>query len=88
MLTPPTEFGDTRCFTNVFVWAESLEDFKSNISRHLELETITVLAIEDAHSVADDEVFPAETQPFLDWVRQHPGEFTTANRHYYPSKPS
>jgi len=87
LLTPPSEFGDTRCFTNVFVWAEDREDFAAAISHHLEMESISVLQIEECHCITGEEEFPEETNPFLEWVREHPGDFTTADRHYYPSKP-
>jgi hypothetical protein len=86
LLTPPSELGDTKCFTNAFALGKSPEDFVSQITTQLEAEGITVLDIESIRRVPDDEVFPEETQPFVDWARQHPDDFTTANRHYYPSK--
>jgi hypothetical protein len=88
MMTPPEESGNTKCFTNVFAWASDPEDFAATISRHLEQEGVSLIAIEASHAVASNEVFPEETQHFIDWVREHPGEFTTADRHYYPSRPS
>jgi hypothetical protein len=27
LLTPPAEFGDTKCFTNLVAWADDAEDF-------------------------------------------------------------
>lgn len=86
LLTPPTEFGDTKCFSNVFVWAEGPDDFAARVSRHLEEESISVLGIEDCHCIAEHERFPAETECFLEWARNNPGDFTTADRHYYPSR--
>jgi hypothetical protein len=88
LLTPATEFGDTKCITNVFVWAESPNDFAVAIAQNLRSESVSVLQIEECHRVADDERFPEETKPFLDWARANPGEFTTADRHYYPSRAS
>lgn len=88
LLTPPTEWGDTKCFTNVFAWADGPEDFATIIDRNLKSEGIAVLNIEEAHPVEGDEVFPEKTQPFLDWVREHLDGFTTADRHYYPSRPA
>lgn len=36
MLTPPTDYGDTKCFTNVVAWPESPDDVAATISRLLE----------------------------------------------------
>lgn len=88
LLTPPSIFGDTRCFSNVFVWAEDAQDFAATVRHHLEAEGITLLEVEECHPVADEEDFPEDTKPFLGWIRENPGKFTTANRHYYPSKPA
>ena len=87
LLTPATEFGDTRCFTNVFVWAEDASDFAESIARHLETESLTLLSIQESHRLATNEEFPEETKRFFDWIKNHPDEFTTTDRHYYPSKP-
>jgi arginine deiminase len=88
LLTPPSESGDTRCFTNIFVWAESPEDFAAAIAHHLGMESISVIQIQESHHVTENEEFPEETTPFLEWVKIHPGDLTTADRHYYPSKPA
>jgi hypothetical protein len=32
LLTPPAEFGDTKCCTNVVVWGEGAEDFTATVS--------------------------------------------------------
>jgi hypothetical protein len=32
LLTPPAEFGDTKCCTNVVAWAEDAEDFTATVS--------------------------------------------------------
>jgi len=47
LLTPPTEWGDTKCFTNVFAWADGPEDFATIIDRNLKSEGIAVLNIEE-----------------------------------------
>jgi len=87
LLTPATEFGDTRCFTNVFLWVADGRDFAHSIVRHLEAESISLLRIEECQQVAHDEQISDELRPFHDWAKAHPEEFTTADRHYYPSKP-
>lgn len=66
MITPPSESGNTKCFTNVFVWADSSEDFALAISHHLSIEGVSVIEIQECHPVRDDEHFPEETQPLLD----------------------
>jgi hypothetical protein len=63
-----------------------LRDFAETVAVHLEEEGISVIEIENAHSATLDEEFPEETEPFLLWIRDHPGEFTTTDRHYYPSR--
>ena len=88
LLTPQTEWGDTKCFTNVFLWAESATDFANSIKRHLEAESISVLRIEECHQIEVDEEIPDQTKPFFEWAKNHPEEFTTTDRHYFPSKPA
>jgi hypothetical protein len=87
LLTPVTEFGDTRCFTNVFVWANDAADFAHSVACHLETESISLLRVEECHRLADEEEIPEQTRPFFEWVKKHPEEFATTDRHYYPSKP-
>lgn len=87
LLTPGTEFGDTKCFTNVFVWANGEKDFAEVVERHLEAESISLLRIEECHRLAADEEIPEQTKRFFEWVRESPERFTTTDRHYYPSKP-
>ncbi len=86
LLTAPSEGGNTRCYTNVFAWAEGLRDFAETVALQLEVEGISVVEIENPHPVTLDEEFPEETAPFLAWIRDNPGGFTTTDRHYYPSK--
>jgi hypothetical protein len=32
LLTPPAEFGDTKCCTNIVAWAKAAEDFTATVS--------------------------------------------------------
>jgi hypothetical protein len=45
LLTPTSEFGDTKGFNNVFVWANSPEDFTAAISQHLEIESSQTMKV-------------------------------------------
>jgi hypothetical protein len=88
LLTPETEFGDTKCFTNVFVWADDAKDFANSVAHHLECESVFLLGVDECHRLADDEEIPEQTRPFLEWIKTHPEEFVTTDRHYYPSPPN
>ena len=74
LLTPATEAGDTKCFTNVFFWANDAADFAESITRHLEAESISLLSVQGSHPLAEDEDFPEETRRFLEWNKNHPEE--------------
>src|ERR1700743_2503162 len=80
LLTQPIEFGDTKCFTNVFFWAEDSDDFAAILVRQLESESISLIQIEECHRVDDNEEWPEQTKPFFDWAKANPGDFTTADR--------
>jgi hypothetical protein len=87
LLTPPAEFGDTKCFTNVVAWADSSDDYTAKISRLLEPESIFVLEVENAHLVADYKEIPEAMSRFIEWAKSHPEDCIIGNREYYPSKP-
>ena len=88
LLTPPSEFGDTKCWTNLLAWADSPGDFETTISRFLEQESMFLLATEWCHPVADYEEVPEEMVKFIEWAKLHPDDWLAADRHYFPSKPT
>jgi hypothetical protein len=48
-----------------FAWADNPEDIATAIARHLEVESISVLQIEECHPIADDEQFHEEAMPLF-----------------------
>jgi hypothetical protein len=88
LLTSPSEFGDTRCFTNALLWAQSREDYGTTLASFLEPEGMSLLDVQWCHPVAEYEEVPEEMVRFIEWAKQNPDDWTTADRHYYPSKPA
>jgi hypothetical protein len=88
LLTPPSEFGDTKCFTNVVAWAEDPDDYTATISRKLEIEGIFVLEVEQCHRVSDYEEIPEDMLRFIEWAKTHPENCIIGDREYYPSRPA
>jgi len=87
LLTPPSELGDTRCFTKVIFWAESAKDYAARISQHLQKEDMSVLDIEYCHPVSEYDEIPEDLERSIEWARSHPDDWQTSDRHYYPSRP-
>lgn len=87
LLTPPTECGDTKCLTHVFVWAETAEDYETKISQILAKEGMSVLNIEFSLPISDFDGISDDLAKYVDWAKDHPDDWLTSDRHYYPSHP-
>jgi hypothetical protein len=86
LLTPPSKEGDTKCYTNVVAWANSPADYSATIARLLESDGMFVLEIDKCHPIADYEEIPEEMSRFIEWARNHPDDYVTGDRHYFPSR--
>ncbi|HEY1254539.1 MAG TPA: hypothetical protein VGF01_07140 [Terracidiphilus sp.] len=88
LLTPPAEFGDTKCCTNVVAWAVDEEDFAANIAAIFERRCWTILSVHQCKRASDREGVIAELAEQIEEARNQPGACIFGTLHYYPSKPA
>jgi hypothetical protein len=88
LLTPPSDVGDTKCFTNVVAWAEDPTDYSAAISRLFDESDCTVLSIEQCVRVADCTDIPNQLLAQIERARAHPEDCIFGALHYYPSRPA
>jgi hypothetical protein len=86
LLTPPTEFGDTKCFANFVAWADDAEDFQRKVLRILEKDSWFVLSFEDCTTVARGDDVPEELAEQIETASTRPEDCIFGALHYYPSK--
>ena len=87
LLTPPSESGDTGCFTNIVAWAESADDFQAKVSRILEKDSWFVVSVENCATVGPSEDVPDELAEQIETARTRPDDCIFGHLHYFPSKP-
>ncbi|HEV2135714.1 MAG TPA: hypothetical protein VGR47_15870 [Terracidiphilus sp.] len=87
LLTPPTEFGDTGCFTNVVAWADDADDFRAKVSKILEKYSWFVVSVENCVTVACVENPTDELAGQIETAQTRPDDCVHGTLHYFPSKP-
>jgi hypothetical protein len=88
LLTPPAEFGDTKCWTNVVTWAEDADDFAATVSTILARRHWSILDVQQCKRAADCTAMIAELSDQIEHARIQPGSCIFGTLHYYPSKPA
>lgn len=88
LLTPPAEFGDTKCCTNVVAWAEDEEDFAATISAIFERRSWTILSVLQCKRAADCTAMIVELSEQVEEARSKSGACIFGTLHYYPSRPA
>jgi len=88
LLTPPSEFRDTGCFTNIVAWADNAEDFRLKVSRILERDSWFVVSVENCVTVRTCEDVPDELAEQIETARTRPDDCVFGTLHYFPSKPA
>ena len=88
LLTPPAEFGDTRCYTNVVAWGNSPADFSNNVCTILGRRSWTVLSIMQCRRAANLTTDSYELNQQLDEAAKKEGCCIFGTLHYYPSRPA
>jgi hypothetical protein len=88
LLTPPAEFGDTKCWTNVVAWAENAEDFTAAISAILARRHWSILSVKQCQRTAECTGMIAELAEQIERAKSQPGGCIFGTLHYYPSKPA
>ena len=88
LLTPPSETGDTGCFTNIVAWASNAEDFQAKVSRILEKDSWFVVSVEKCVTVGVGEDVPDELAEQIETAKTRPDDCVFGTLHYFPSKPA
>ena len=88
LLTPPAEFGDTKCCTNVVAWAESAEDFATTVAAIFERRSWTILSVHNCRRATECGAMTEELDEQMEAARRQPGSCIFGTLHYYPSKPA
>jgi hypothetical protein len=88
LLTPPSEQGDTGCFTNIVAWANDVEDFRTRVSRILEKDSWFVVAVENCVTVGECEDVPDELAEQIETAKTRPDDCIFGTLDYFPSKPA
>ncbi len=88
LLTPPAEFGDTKCCTNVVAWAEDAEDFRAVVSAILARRHWSILSVRRCQRAAECAAMIAEHAEQVERARREPGGCIFGTLRYYPSKPA
>jgi hypothetical protein len=87
LLTPPTEFGDTKAFTNVVTWAGDELQFSERIASVFEEYGWTLIGVEECGPVDALSGLGEEVSEIVEKSREIPEACIYTTFHYYPSKP-
>lgn len=88
LLTPPTEFGDTKCCTNVVAWAESKEDFNARITVIFARRNWSILSVRQCQRAVACAAMTKEHAEQVKRAGMEPGSCIFGTLQYYPSKPA
>jgi hypothetical protein len=86
LLTPPNEFGDTRCWANVVAWGVTPANFAENVCTILGRRSWTVLSIVQTRRAASLTIMADEVAEQIEAAEKQPGSCIFGSLHYYPSK--
>jgi hypothetical protein len=88
VLTSPTEFGDTKAFTNVVTWATDAEGYKRRVASVFEEYGWALIGVEDSTPIANDENLGEFVSEAAEKARNNPNACIYGTFHYYPSRPA
>jgi len=88
VLTLPTEFGDTRAFTNVVTWARDTQDFRDQVAPVFEEYGWSLIGVEECGPVSACDPIGEEVFAAVERAREIPKACIYTTFHYYPSKPA
>jgi len=86
LLTPPNEFGDTRCWVNVVAWGTTPANFAENVCAILGRRSWTVLSIVQTRRTANLTTVADEVTEQIEEAEKQLGSCIFGTLHYYPSK--
>jgi hypothetical protein len=88
LLTPPSEFGDTGCFTNIVAWAEDAEGFRTKVTQILTKDSWFVANVENCVALSKCEIVSDELAQQIETAKSRPDDCIFGTLHYFPSKPA
>jgi nicotinamide riboside kinase len=88
LLTPPTEFGDTKAFTNIVTWASDAQQFRDRVASVLEEYGWSLIDVEECGPVSRFNSLGEEVSEVVESAKVNPNACIYTTFHYYPSKPS
>jgi hypothetical protein len=88
VLTPPTDIGDTKAFTNVVTWARNSQEFRDQVESVFEEYGWSLIGVEECSPVSVDESLDEEMSEVVARARGIPEACIYTTFYYYPSKPA
>ena len=88
VLTPPTDSGNTKAFTNVVTWASDAQEYATIIASVFEGYGWSILGIEECRSVSACHLISEPLSEMIERARDNPNACVYGTFHYYPSRPA
>lgn len=88
VLTPATDSGDTKAFTNVITWASKAEEFSAMVAHVFEEYGWSLLSVEECGPVALRSGFDEEFLDAIESAQDNLNACIYTTFYYYPSKAS
>ena len=88
LLTPPTELGDTKAFTNIVTWANDAFQYRDRVASVLEEYGWSLIDVEECSAVSTRKDFDEEIAEAIESAKGNPDACIYSTFHYYPSKPA
>ena len=88
LLTPPAEFGDTKCCTNVVAWAVDAADFRATVAAIFARRHWAILSVRQCQRAAECGAMIEEHAKQIEQAKREPGSCIFGTLQYYPSRPA
>lgn len=86
VLTPATDSGDTKAFTNVITWASRAEEFGATVADVFEEYGWALLGVEECGPIALRSGFDQDVSEAIESARGNLNACIYTTFYYYPSK--
>jgi hypothetical protein len=87
VLTPPTEFGDTKAYTNVVTWAVDAQGYERRVASVFEEYGWVLIGVEDSAPIANYEDVGEFVSEAAARAKDNLNACIYGTFHYYPSRP-
>jgi hypothetical protein len=87
LLTPPTDSGDTKAFTNIVTWASDALQFRDRVASVLEEYGWSLISVEESGMVSVREKLGEEVIEAIERAKGNLDACIYTTFHYYPSRP-